>query len=568
MISYLAIHNLAIVDALECELEPGLNVFTGETGAGKSLVVDAIALLLGGRGQADLVGSHGDVMRVEATLELPSRPGLPEHPAGGCLAVNSYLQELGIEEGALSLAREINRAGRSRTHLNGRLVPLSLLRDALAPLVHLHGQQEHEALLSPLFQLNALDRFAGADALTERDRGEALRTARIEMIGKIASLSANLGERQSQEELWRYELEEIEKASLREGEDQTLEEERVFLRASSRIRSTLEAVASFLTSDKAGSSLLDGLERNAQALQDLAGHSPALTSLSERLAGVSLELGDFYWDLSGVLDRLEANPGRLEQIEGRLDQLARLKRKHGGSLAAVRAARLGIQTALSLLEAKQAEGRSLEGALKENEATLTESLGVLRAIRREAAGRLAERVEESLGELGIEHPVFRIELEEFSLENLRAEGLDRVEFLFSANPGEPPRSLTKVASGGELSRLMLAAKAALADRYDASTLVFDEIDAGIGGRVGEMLAAKLVEVSRSHQVICITHLPQIAARAGAHFLLQKDASGISSHVSLQRLGEKERVGEISRMLGGSRISEAVRQHAEELLHTP
>ncbi len=562
MISYLAIHNLAIVDALECELEPGLNVFTGETGAGKSLVVDALALLLGSRGQADLVGSHGDVMRIEATLEMPDGSLSPIH------TTNGYLQELGIEEGTLSLAREINRAGRSRSHVNGRLVPLSLLRDALAPLVHLHGQQEHEALLSPLFQLDSLDRFAGANALTKRDQGESLRNARIEIIGKIAMLKANIGERRRQEELWRHELEEIERASFHEGEDQSLEEERALLRASSRIRSTLETVAGYLKGEKAGGGLLDGLERNAPVLQELAVHSPALTSLSERMAGVTLELGDFYWELSTVLDRLEADPGRLEQIEERLDQLARLKRKHGGTLAAVRAARLEIQETLSLLEVKQAEGRTLEGALKENEETLIESLGVLRAIRREAAGRLAERVEESLGELGIEHPVFRIELEEFPLEDLRAEGLDRVEFLFSANPGEPPRSLTRVASGGELSRLMLAVKAALADRHDASTLVFDEIDAGIGGRVGEMLAAKLVEVSRSHQVICITHLPQIAARADTHFLLQKDASGISSQVSLRRLGEEERVGEISRMLGGSRISEAVRRHAEELLRTP
>jgi DNA repair protein RecN (Recombination protein N) len=237
-------------------------------------------------------------------------------------------------------------------------------------------------------------------------------------------------------------------------------------------------------------------------------------------------------------------------------------------LAAVSAARLEIQAALGSLEAKQAEERALEEELTKSEGALSGSLGNLRELRREAADRLAGRVEESLGELGIEHPIFRIELEEFPLENLRAEGLDRAEFLFSSNPGEPPRPLTRVASGGELSRLMLAVKAALADRYDASTLVFDEIDAGIGGRVGEMLAAKLVEVSRLHQVICITHLPQIAARAGTHFLLQKDASGISSQVSLRRLGEKERVGEISRMLGGSRISEAVRQHAEELLNTP
>ncbi len=561
MISYLAIRNLAIVDALECELEPGLNVFTGETGAGKSLVVDALALLLGSRGQADLVGSHGDVMRVEATLELPD----------GALSADvatSYLQELGSSEGTLSLTREISRAGRSRAHLNGRLVPLSLLRDALAPLVHLHGQQEHEALLSPLFQLNSLDRFAGADALTERDRGEALRAARIEIIGKIAKLKANAGERQSQEELWRHELEEIERASLRDGEDQLLEEERALLRGSIRIRSTLEAVVDYLRSERAGGNLLDGLERNAQALQELTGHYPALTSLGERLASLTLELGDFCWDLSATLEHLEADPGRLEQIEGRLDQLARLKRKHGGTLAAVRAACLEIQAALGSLDAKQAEERALEEDLTKKEEALIGSLGNLRELRHEAADRLAGRVEESLGTLGIEHPIFRIDLEEFPLENLRAEGLDRVEFLFSANPGEPPRPLTRVASGGELSRLMLAVKAALADRYDASTLVFDEIDAGIGGRVGEMLAAKLVEVSRLHQVICITHLPQIAARAGTHFLLQKEASGISSQVSLRRLGEQERVGEISRMLGGSRISEAVRRHAEELLNTP
>jgi DNA repair protein RecN (Recombination protein N) len=551
VISSLAIRNLAIVEDLACELEPGLNVFTGETGAGKSLVVDAISLLLGGRTQADLVGSHGETARVEASLEIAG-----EMPAS--------LVELGLTP-TLSLAREISRDGRSRARLNGRIVPLSLLRDALFPLLHLHGQQEHEALLQPLFQLDSLDRFSGAEALATRSRGEALRSGCAALRTRLAAWQSNQGERMRQLEVLRYELEEIERASPQEGEDRQLDQERDLLAGAVRVRVTLEGISARLHGEAEGQGLLDGLGLDSRSLQELAARFPTLASTSERLTGLMAELEDFSWELSSRLDKLEADPDRLETVEERLDLLARLKRKHGGSLEAVRAARDKLRLELGELEAAASRQAELVRELADKKAELAATLARLRVLRRESALRLAPLVEASLADLGIDRPRFTIELEEFPLEELRSEGLDRVEYLFSANPGEPVRPLARVASGGELSRLMLSLKAALAESDRATTLVFDEIDAGIGGRVGEMLARKLKEVSASHQVICVTHLPQIAALADAHFLLEKETIEISTRVTLRHLGRKERVEELGRMLGGSRVSEAVRQHAEELV---
>jgi len=552
MIDNIQIKNLAIVRELSCQLEQGLNVFTGETGAGKSLIVDAISFLMGGRSQTDLVGQYGEELRVEASLSIEGE----RHRA--------KLRELGLDESCLYLIRTLSKDGRSKARINGKAVPISFLREALSSFVHLHGQQEHEALVSSAYQLDYLDHYAGQKALELKEKAESLLEERKHILEKIAELEESLRQKERQKDLLQYEINEIESARLKEDEDRILSEERNFYLARLQAKESLEKLQETLREEGPKKGFLNLLETQSRELSQLKTSSEKFNALASRLENILIELADFSWELNELLQGLDFTPGRLEEIEERLDAIARLKRKYGSSIAQIIRYLEGTKESLKALENIDLETEVLHAKKAQIEKELDFVLSALRPLRDSKAKELETRIVEGLKKLEIPHPVFRISFQKFPLDELKSSGLDRAEFLFSANPGEEERTLSKVASGGELSRLMLVMKSALASADRVSTLIFDEIDAGIGGRVGEAVAQKLKEISSSHQVLCITHLPQIAGAADAHYVIEK-SSGKRSEVKIHKVEGEERVQEIARMLAGTKISPAVLAHARELM---
>lgn len=550
LIETLSIRNLAILEELTCQLRPGLNVFTGETGAGKSLVVDGISLLLGGRAQTDLIGRYGTLLTVDAVLQV--------------LQENGMLEELGETESTLHISREVSAEGKNRVRINGKTVPLSVLKETLTPLLHLHGQQEHEDLTSNAYQMNLLDRFSGREAIASRFEAERLLATSKTLAAQRNTLEKRLSERERQMDFFRFEIQEIEQAHLRSGEDEGLAVEHEYLANQQHIRDLLLSLAGTLRSEgNLGS--LDRLEKASRDFATIASLHSSLQNLHQRLDGLTNELGDFLWDLKCFLENLELDESRKEEVEERLDLLMRLKRKYGDTIPQVLAYREKVEASLADLEAVD---RQIE-ILREQQSSVCEqlrgSLRQLRELRLGKAASLEQLIIRGLSDLEISHPLFRIDYQALSEDELLPSGLDRVEFLFSANPGEKERPIARVASGGELSRLMLVIKAAIASHDRQSTLIFDEIDAGIGGRVGEKLARMLKEVSRIHQVLCITHLPQIAAMADTHFVLQKSNEPNRSVVRLEEVSGRKRIEEIARMLAGSQISRVVLAHAAEMI---
>jgi DNA repair protein RecN (Recombination protein N) len=550
LIETLSIRNLAILEELTCQLRPGLNVFTGETGAGKSLVVDGISLLLGGRAQTDLIGRYGTLLTVDAVLQVPQENGI--------------LEEFGQTEPTLYVSREVSAEGKNRARINGKTVPLSVLKETLTPLLHLHGQQEHEDLCSNTYQMSLLDRFSGREANALRFEAERLLATSKTLAAQRNTLEKRLSERERQMDFFRFEIQEIEQAHLRPGEDEDLVVEHEYLANQQHIRDLLLSLAGILRSEgNLGS--LDRLEKASRDFATIASLHSSLQNLHQRLDGLNNELGDFLWDLKCFLDNLELDESRKEEVEERLDLLMRLKRKYGDTIPQVLAYREKVEASLADLEAVD---RQIE-MLREQQSSVREqlqgSLQQLRELRSGKAAILEQLILHGLSDLGISHPLFRMDYQALSEDELLPSGLDRVEFLFSANPGEKERPIGRVASGGELSRLMLVIKAAIASHDHQSTLIFDEIDAGIGGRVGERLACMLKEVSRVHQVLCITHLPQIAAMADTHFVLQKSTEPNRSVVRLEEVSGMKRIEEIARMLAGSQISRVVLAHAAEMI---
>jgi DNA repair protein RecN (Recombination protein N) len=550
LIETISIRNLAILEELTCRLRPGLNVFTGETGAGKSLVVDGISLLLGGRAQTDLIGRFGTLLTVNAVLQISQEQG--------------PLQESKEREPTLSVSREVSAEGKNRIRINGKSVSLTRLKEILTPLLHLHGQQEHEDLTSTAYQMNVLDRFSGREAMALRSDAERLLATCKTLAAKQNALEKQLSERERQMDFFRFEIREIEQAHLRPTEDQELATEHEYLANQQRIRDLLLSLVEILRSEgNLGS--LDRLEKASQDFASIAALHPSLQNLHQRLDGLNTELGDFLWELKSFLGDLELDESRKEEVEERLDLLTRLKRKYGDTLPQVLAYCQTVEASLADLEAVD---HRIEGLRKQQNAAherLRDSLRQLRELRRDKATSLEQLILQGLSDLEISHPLFRIDYQALPEDELLPSGLDRVEFLFSANPGEKERPIARVASGGELSRLMLVIKAAIASHDRQSTLIFDEIDAGIGGRVGEKLAGMLKEVSRIHQVLCITHLPQIAALADAHFVLQKSTEQDRSVVRLEEVSGTNRIEEIARMLAGSQITRVVLAHAAEMI---
>jgi DNA repair protein RecN (Recombination protein N) len=565
MLVELRIRDFAIIERLELRLDAGFVVFTGETGAGKSIIVDAVQLLLGGRADSTVVRTGAEVAVVEGTFRL-------EGPHGD--DVRTILEREGLleEEGFVDLGREVRREGRSLARLNGRTVSLALLRDVGELLVDVHGQSEHLSLLRVREHLHLLDRFAGVEDdqaayAASYDRWKELRQE-LERLRQ--------GERQAAQrtDLLTFQIGEIEAAAPKPGEEAALVEERTRLANAEQLATLAEEAAAALSEGledrPSAAELLGQAAHAAAALERVDGSQSGLGAEAQALVE---QAGELARRLRSYGESIEFNPRRLEQVEERLQLLHSLQRKYGATAEAVLA---HLETARGELEAiTHAEERI--GALEATEREHLGDLGLrgrtLSEKRRRAGERLAKGIEGELGDLKMAGARFALDLQweddpsGVVVGDRRVgfgrEGLDRAEFLVAPNPGEGLKPLAKIASGGETSRLMLGLKGVLAHADRTPTLIFDEIDQGIGGRVGAVVGSKLRRLARSHQVLCITHLPQLAAYGDLHFRVEKVQRGGRTFTTVGPLTDDERLAELATMLGGE--SEANRRSAAELM---
>ncbi len=554
MLRFLKISHLAVIDAVEVEFEPGFNVLTGETGAGKSILVEAVGLLLGGRASGDLVRTGEEAASIEAIFE-----------SGG-------------EE--LVVRREITAQGRSRAFVNGALATAGALKDLSARLIELHGQHEHHTLLDPATHVGVLDTFGRLDGAETAIAFDAMRTA----VEEVARVRRAIADRETRQELVTFQLGELDRAGLKApavggaSEDAELASARQVLANAERVeRLCAESYASLYESDEA---ILASLGAVWRRVGELAALDPTFQPYLEARDAIKPQLEDLALFLRRYADGIEASPARLQQLEERLALLERLKRKHGPTLADVIAKRDALRRELADLEGGDERVAELERASAAARAAYVKAAGALGSARRRAGPDFARQLERMLAELAMERTRFEVR---FNAEPLpesawSARGMDAVEFFVSPNPGEELRPLARIVSGGELSRVMLGIKTLTAtsrhgfsdaaDRppsLSAPGLVFDEVDAGIGGRVADVVGRKLRTLGSAFQVLCITHLPQIAAYADSHFQIEKKVERGRTRTTVVRLDERRRVDELARMLGGEAISDGLRASAREML---
>ena len=564
MLVNLRIRDFAIIAELELSLAGGFVVFTGETGAGKSIIVDAVQLVLGGRADATAVREGADTALVEGTFAL-------QGPSGQ--AAEAFLEREGLRDdpGLVVLGREVRREGRSTARVNGRTVSLALLRDIGELLVDVHGQSEHLSLLRVREHLALLDRYA------EDESQRQAFAAEFRLLVKVRQELEMLrqGERDAarRAEMLAFAIQEIETAKVRPGERAALQEERVRLANAERLAELATQAVTAL--DEGGEPRPAAMELVGQAVHaagELGKLDPSLANLAGELQGVEEQMAEAARRLRRYRDSLEFNPRRLEQVEQRIGVLHDLERKYGK----------GEEAVLAYLDRARQERQSIDhageriAALAADEAARLERLGRLGAelsrARREAAEKLSRGIESELKDLHMAQARFAVDLH-WDDETTGAPadgrrvaftrtGLDQAEFLVAPNPGEGLKPLAKIASGGETSRLMLGLKGVLARADQTPTLIFDEIDQGIGGRVGGVVGEKLWRLARNHQVLCITHLPQLAAYGDQHFRVEKVQRGGRTFTTVGPLTPVERLAELAQMLGGS--GEANRQSAAEL----
>jgi DNA repair protein RecN (Recombination protein N) len=565
MLTELRIRNLAIIESLELHFGPGLIVLTGETGAGKSIILDALEMLLGARADATIIRQGADFTLVEGVFRIDERV----RPA-----IHAILEREGLleDENYLTLGREVRREGRNIARVNGRSVNLGLLKELGSYLIDIHGQSEHLSLLNPRAHIQLLDRYADLEKPLQAYR-QAYRNLQA-LRQELEELRRVQADAERRTEMLRFQLEEIEAARLKPGEDEELRRERNRLANAEALAESAQQALSLLDEGLPDApSALDLLGQAGRLLERLAHLDPSQATLSQNLLTIEETLSDVTRALRTYLENIEFNPRRLEQVEERLDLIQRLTRKYGGSIEAVLKRAGQIREELEHIETVS---ERLE-ALQKQEASLLEELArqalALSQARERAAQALSQNIEAELNDLRMSQARFSVAFqtrphpqglpvrgEHLSFDS---NGIDQVEFLIAPNPGEGFKPLVKIASGGETARLMLALKNVLARADEIPILVFDEIDQGIGGRVGLTVGQKLWSLARHHQVFCVTHLPQLAAFGDQHFRVQKIIQGERTYTRVEELEGEQRLLELSQMLG--EIGEGTLRSAHELL---
>ena len=538
MLRLLRIRNLAVIEAVEVELEPGFNVLTGETGAGKSILLEAVGLLLGARASADLVRTGESQATVEAIFH------------------DSNDDEIVVR-------REVTSQGRSRSFVNGTLATAGELRELAERLVELHGQHEHHSLLDPISHLPLVDEWGSLTALIEPV--SSAWTSMKSLREQIDRARMDGREKATRLDLIAYQLGEIERAALKPGEDEELAISKQALANAERLhRLCEEAYAALYDSDQA---VLSGLAQVWKRVAELAEFEPKFADPLAAREGIKSQLEDMAFLLRRYADDIDTSPARLQQVEDRLALIERLKRKYGPTLRDVIATGAALERERDSLNRSEEAAADLDRMLAEARQQYLTLARDLSQRRRRAAATFASAVEAHLMQLGMARTRFNVRFdgEELPEDGWTSHGIDRAEFFVSPNVGEDPRPLARIVSGGELSRMMLALKTMAISDGASKTLIFDEVDAGIGGAVAEVVGRNLQRLGERFQVLCITHLPQIASQASTHYHVEKSVRGRRTVTSIQRLDYRGRIEEIGRMIGGRAVTEPVRASARQML---
>ena len=550
MLKTLYLKNIALVDEAEIAFSEGLNVLSGETGAGKSVILDSIDFVLGAKADKGMIRSGQSECSVRA--EFTCEPEL----------LRPVLEELDLEESdTLLIVRRLNADGRGSLKVNGCPMTATMLRKLTSQLVDVHGQSEHFFLLKETNQLRLLDQIAG----TEQERAEvaSLLKERRAYAEKLSSLGGDEGERERRADILRFQIDELENAALKEGEEEELTALRTKYQNAEKILGGLRTVRDALLSDGGASDAVNTAHRGLISIEKYGDYA----ALSERLESALAEIEDIGETAESLAEELDIDEREAERVENRLDEIKSLKKKYGGSVEEALNFLSRAKEELQLLENSAEECEKLKALLDGNAKKLYSACEALTEKRKEGAEGFTRRVTEELKTLNIPSARFEIAFDPYTEEDLpraNAEGLDRVKFLFSANAGEPVKELGKIISGGEMSRFMLAVKAQLSSIGTIGTYIFDEIDAGIGGKTARVVAEKFADIAKTTQIIAVSHLAQIAAFADRQFLIEKKEEGGRTFSRIRPLEEEERAGELVRLLGGEQGGSAL-MHAEELL---
>lgn len=556
MLLELSISDFALIDNIRLNLETGLNILTGETGAGKSIIIDAVNMVLGERADTDIVRTGAEKAVVEALFKCDGIDGLDD-----------MLKQLGIEpeqDNTLVLGREI-RSGRSISRINGRLVPLSSIRQLSQNLIDIHGQHQHQSLLDISNHMDVLDQLGGKAVLCQREKVASIYEELFRLRKALESIRVSEMERERNIDLYSYQINEIKDAGLKIDEEEELTLQREVLANAEKIfQGTAQSYQLLYgTEDGGAQGIVDGLGQATQFLSPFVDMDGSIRDFHSALESSNILLKEIARDMRNYLDNFEFNPGKLNLIEERLDHINKLKRKYGNTVEDVLEYYRKIREDLERLENSQREQGSLKLKIRETEKSLKKESSALSELRKRAAETLSKNITSEITKLGMTKGVFEVCMKQTV--DFTVKGTDTVEFMFSANLGEPLKPLSKIASGGEMSRIMLAIKTSLADADSISTLIFDEIDVGISGRVAQVVAQQLANVSKRHQVICVTHLPQIAAMADYHYLITKEERDGHTYTELKTLRKEDRVLELARLLGGAKVTELTLKHSEEML---
>ncbi|XEC92837.1 DNA repair protein RecN [Paenibacillus tarimensis] len=558
MLRELSIRNLAVIEQVSVTFHNGFHVLTGETGAGKSILIDALSLIIGGRGSADMVRHGFDKAEIEAMFDLPG-----SHPVWNVLSRNGI--HAGPDE-LLIMRRELSAHGKSVSRVNGQIVNLTMLREIGECLVNLHGQHEHQSLLKTEQHLEWLDLYAGTPLAEKKTAYQDAYRQYQQVRVKLKELEETSRQNMQMLDLYRFQIEEIRSADLKPGEDESLsEEKRKLSHAERRMEHASEAYSLLF-----GLKGLDSVSKAISKLEDIRTYDPGvLNPLLEQLQSAFYQAEDAAFQLRDYRDSIESNPQLLSEIEDRLDLINGLKRKYGETIPDILAYLQKISIEADKLENRDEHLQRLRDEEKSTRDRAIKLALTLSELRRHAAGKLSEAIELELQQLQMARTSFRVQLEQQHEGNdsirLTPQGVDEAVFLISPNPGEPLKPLNKIASGGEMSRVMLALKSVFAELDQVPVLVFDEVDTGVSGRAAQAIAEKMSLLSRRCQVFSITHLPQVACMADHHYEIRKNIVEERTSTSVTELETRKRIEELARMLGGVEVTDKTRHHAQEML---
>jgi DNA repair protein RecN (Recombination protein N) len=563
LLQQLEIQNIALIEKICIEVGKGLNVLTGETGAGKSIIIDSINAILGGRLSKDLIRTGKDKASVEAVFQVENKN------------IEGLIKEIGVEpeeDGTLIISREFTLSGKNSCRINGKMVTVSMLKELGSRLIDVHGQHDNQSLLRTESHIDLLDSFGASRINDLKDKYTALLGEYKNIKGKIRALAGDKNDREKKMDFLRFQIDEIKKSKLKIGEDEELNRQRNVLSNAERIIEALSGVyENIFSGNNIKSSVYDSLSDAISQLNSISKMDEKYGKLAAKLEEISYQLDDVVEQIRKERDNTEYSPDLLEQVEERLDLIVRLKKKYGAT----------IEEVLKYLEKAEIEYDEMiksDEIVNELNKRLLSTADELYSIaaqlndeRNKAAQILEMQIGKELEELEMKKAQFKVSIEFNSEKDENDEykfwvnGLNKVEFLISPNAGEPLKPLSKIASGGEMSRIMLAIKTILANVDDIPTLIFDEIDIGISGKAAQKVAEKLSIISGNHQVLCVTHLAQIACMADEHFQIEKQSADNLTKTSVQKINDKQIKNEIARILGGSNISDITLKHAEEIL---